>query len=277
VLDEKRQLAHHPLVTDTPRPQDDDTQPLAGKVALVTGGARRVGRAIASELAAAGAKVAIHYNTSKADATALVEELEAAGRTAQAFQADLGDGAECARLIDEVLAWDWRLDVLVNNAAVFKRLPFTGGDDATWESAWADAIDVNLLGPARLARRAAAPLATTRGVIVNILDIAALQAWPTYTHYGASKAGLAWLTRTLAVALAPEVRVVGVAPGIAEFPEALDAAARERLVDKVPLKRPGSGADIAQAVRYLVTADYVTGAVIAVDGGRLVATGDETA
>ncbi len=111
-------------------------------------------------------------------------------------------------------------------------------------------------------------------MIVNVLDIAAWQAWPNYAHHGAAKAALAWLTRTLAVALAPHVRSVGVAPGIVEWPDELDEAARARLVAKVPLGRPGSAEDIARAVAYLAEAPYVNGTVLVVDGGRLAMTGE---
>lgn len=238
---------------------------LEGKVALVTGGARRVGAAIARELGAAGAAVAVHYRSSRSDAEALARALG----EARTFAADLSDPIACARLIDEVVAWRGRLDVLVNNASVFAPLPFVGGDDDAWERAFRGSLDVNLLAPARLARRAASFLGRTEGVIVNLLDIAVAQSWPTYAHYGAAKAGLAWLTRTLAVALAPRVRSVGIAPGIASFPDDLDAAARARLVARVPLARPGTPEDVARAVRFAVESPYVTGTIIVVDGGRL--------
>jgi pteridine reductase len=216
---------------------DDSKKRLDGKVALVTGASRRVGRAIAIELGMQGAMVAVHHRDSAKDADAVVFDLGLEGAYARAFQADLGDGAECAKLVEAVLAWKGRLDVLVNNAAVFRKLPFLGGDDAAWESAWADAIDVNLLAPARLVRKAA-PRMSDGGVIVNLVDIAARQAWPSYAHYGASKAGLEWLTRTLGVMLAPRLRVCGVAPGIAEFPHDMPEQTRQALVDRVPMARP---------------------------------------
>jgi pteridine reductase len=251
----------------------DHSKPLEGKVALVTGASRRVGRAIAIELGTHGAMVAVHHRDSAKDADAVVFDLGIEGAYARAFQADLGDGAECAKLIEAVLGWKNRLDIVVNNASVFRKVPFLGGDDAAWESAWADALDVNVLAPARLARRAA-PRMSEGGVIVNIVDIAARQAWPSYAHYGASKAALEWLTRTLGVALAPRVRVCGVAPGIAEFPKDMPEEVRAELVARVPMKRPGSPEAIARAVSYLVGADYVTGSILTVDGGRVAATGE---
>ncbi|MBI4512133.1 MAG: SDR family oxidoreductase [Deltaproteobacteria bacterium] len=238
-------------------------------VALVTGAARRVGKAISCELAAHGMAVAVHFHASSAEADALVADLVRDGRVARAFQGDLARPADCDKLIDDVLAWQGRLDVLCNNASVFRKFPFTGGDDREWEDAWRDSLDVNLLAPARLVRRAAPALSREGGVVVNLLDIGAWQAWPGFAHYGVAKAGLAWLTKTLAVALAPHVRVVGVAPGIAEFPEDMNMATRARLVAAVPLARAGTPEDIAQAVRYLVGANYVNGTVLVVDGGRL--------
>jgi NAD(P)-dependent dehydrogenase (short-subunit alcohol dehydrogenase family) len=217
--------------------------------------------------------LAVHHRDSAKEADAVVFDLGIEGVYARAFQADLGDGAECAKLVEAVLGWKGRLDVVVNNAAVFRKVPFLGGDDAQWERAWADALDVNLLAPARLARQAA-PRMSDGGVFVNLVDIAARQAWPSYAHYGASKAGLEWLTRTLAVALAPKLRVCGVAPGIAEFPADMPEDVRARLVERVPLGRPGTPEAIARAVSYLVGADYVTGSILTVDGGRVAATGE---
>lgn len=240
---------------------------LGGKVALVTGAARRVGAAIATELATAGAKVAIHAFRSEAHA----RELAATLPEARVFVADLTDPQAGRRLVDEAIAWGGRLDVLVNNAAVLRRSPFLGGSDADWEAAWQEALATNLVAPARLARRAAPALRQSRGVVVNLLDVAIDQSWPSHAHYGAAKAGLAWLTRTLAVALAPEARSVGVAPGIAEFASEADAAERARLIAKVPLGRAGTPADVARAVRFLVGAEYVSGTVLVVDGGRLAA------
>jgi pteridine reductase len=270
VLDEEGHLAHHGLVSE----RYHFPEAPAGKVALVTGASRRVGRAIATELCASGFSVAVHHHASGDEARALCEELGQRGGAARAFAADLRDPAASGALIDDVLAWQGRLEVLVNNAAVFQRVPLLDGDDATWEQAWQEALSLNLLAPARLVRKAAPALRRAGGVVVSITDIAAEQAWPNYAHYGAAKAGLSWLVRAAAVALAPEARSVGVAPGIAEFPQDFGQDARQKLVGKVPLKRAGTPEDIARAVAYLVSATYVTGTVLVVDGGRLVASGE---
>jgi pteridine reductase len=236
---------------------------MEGRVVLVTGASRRVGAAIGRAASERGAAVVLHAHRNLSEA----RELAALLGNATAFQADLSDPAAGRKLVDDAVSWGGRLDVLVNNAAVFERLPFLEGDDETWERAWDNALALNLRAPARLARRAAPALRMTRGVIVNLVDIAVTQAWPSYAHYGAAKAGLAWLTKTLAVALAPDVRTVGIAPGIAAFPDDLDDDARKRLLGKVPLGRAGTPEDIAHAVFDLVSADYVNGAILPVDGG----------
>jgi pteridine reductase len=253
-----------------------ETMSLAGRVALVTGGARRVGRGIALALGAAGVDVVVHHRRSHADADAVVAELRALGRRAWALQGDLGDPGTPARLCAEALAAAGRLDILVNSAGPFTRVPFLDGDEAAWEAAWQESLALTVMAPARLARQAAAALSagSSPGVIVNILDIAAYQAWPSYLHHATAKAALAHMTRGLAAALAPGVRVVGVAPGIVDWPDELSDEARRKLVARVPLGRAGTPADVGQAVVSLCQADYVTGSVLVVDGGRLVAAGD---
>jgi pteridine reductase len=259
-------------------PNAQHTTSLAGRVALVTGAGRRVGKTIALELAARGAAIVVHYRSGAAEAAEVVRGIVASGGAAVALAADLADAAAGRRLVDEAIAWRGQLDVLVSSASPFTRLPFLGGDDAAWEAAWDDSLAVTLRAPARLARHAAAALARSAapggGVVVNLCDIAAWQAWPHYAHHGAAKAGLVWLTKTLAVALAPHVRCVGVAPGIVEWPDTLDDAVRQKLLAKVPLGHAGSGEDVAGAVAYLCEAKYVNGTVIVVDGGRLAQTGE---
>jgi pteridine reductase len=243
---------------------------LAGKVALVTGAGVRVGRAIAEELARAGARVAIHYARSArgARATAAAIEAEVPGSRPRLFAADLRADRSCETLIAEVGAWGRRLDILVCSAAGFERRPFEEIDRA----AFRDMVALNLEAPLRLAQAAAPFLRARRGVIVNILDVAAFHAWAGYAHYAASKAGLAMLTRVLALELAPRVRVCAVAPGTVEFPANYPRSARREVVARIPLGRVGRAADVARAVRYLASADYVTGSVLAVDGGRLAGT-----
>jgi pteridine reductase len=239
----------------------------AGKTVLVTGAARRVGRAIALAFADAGADVAVHHRASRADAEAVVAAIGSRGRRARAFAAELTDPRQAAALVADVVAELGGLDALVNSAASFVRAPFVGGADAEWERAWRVSVDTNLVAPARLARLAAPGLAARQGVIVNLLDIAAMTAWPAYAHHGAAKAGLEHLTRALAIALAPDVRVVGVSPGIAEFPHDMPEPERRRLIEKTALRRPGRPEDVAEAVLFLAGQRYTTGVVLPVDGG----------
>jgi pteridine reductase len=238
---------------------------LSGKVALVTGGGVRVGRAIVIALAGAGATVAVHYNRSRAPAIALVRRLQAARVRAHAFAADLAEDQAPAALFKQVKAWAGRLDILVNSAAGFERRAFATLDPASVRAMMA----LNFVAPFELSRQAHRELARRRGVIVNILDVAAFSAWSGYAHYCASKAALAMLTRCLAVELAPRVRVAGVAPGTVAFPDDYDATSRRRVLARIPLARIGHPEDIARAVLFLASNDYVTGSVIAVDGGRM--------
>jgi pteridine reductase len=241
---------------------------LSGRVALVTGAGVRVGRAIAEELSRAGATVAVHYARSDRGARAVVRAIEAKGGRARVFPADLRQPGIAAALVHDVIRWVGRLDVLVCSAAAFDRRPFEQID----ELAWRDMIALNLEAPFRLAQAAAPSLRKRRGVIINILDVAAFQAWKGYAHYAAAKAGLAMLTRVLALELAPTVRVCGVAPGTVAFPPQNPDADRKRVLARIPLGRVGKTSDVAQAVRFLCTASYVTGGVIAVDGGRMAGT-----
>ena len=238
---------------------------LTGRTVLVTGAGVRVGRAIALELGRAGARVADHFARSATGARATVRAIEAAGGAARAFAADLSMPANAATLVKDVVAWADRLDGLVCSAAGFDRRPFEQID----ERAWRDMLALNLESPFRLAQAAAPHLRRRGGVIVNILDVAAFQAWKGYAHYGTAKAGLAMLTRILALELAPRVRVGAVAPGTVAFPDDYPAAERARIVSRIPLGRVGTPADVARAVHFLFTADYVTGSVITVDGGRM--------
>lgn len=231
----------------------------------MTGGGRRVGAAIARALGAAGAQVAVHYNTSGEGAQAVCADIRARGGQAAAFGADLTRDDERRRLVLEAEAAVGPIRLLVNSAATFERVPFEATELALWERT----LTLALIGPAELVRLAL-PSLRAGGVVVNILDIAALSPWPGHAPYSAAKAGLAMLTQTLAVELAPAVRVVGVAPGTVLFPEDYTAAEREAVVSRVPLQRVGEPADIAQAVLGLVAADFVTGVILPVDGGRLV-------
>lgn len=241
---------------------------LAGKAVLVTGGARRVGAAICRRLHAAGANVVINHHHSVQDAQALLRELNALRTDSAALaRADLLTPGALPQLIKDVLAAFGRLDVLVNNASSFYATPVGGID----ERAWDDLIGTNLKAPLFLSQAAAPELRKTQGCIVNIIDIHAELPLKSHLVYNAAKGGLLALTRSLARELGPQVRVNGVSPGTIVWPE--DPAwqndiERQRIVNQTVLKRTGEPADIAMAVEFLALAPYVTGQVIAVDGGR---------
>jgi pteridine reductase len=235
----------------------------AGKVALVTGGARRVGRAFSLALAEAGCDVVVNYNGSAAEAGETTADIERLGRRAIAVQADISRADDIARLILQAERAFGRLDILVNNASLFERSPVA---DIT-EDDWDRVMGVNLRGPFFLSQ-AAAPLlrAGGSGLIVNIVDLSATQPWPSFAHHAVSKAGLLHLTRVLARALAPEIRVNSIAPGTVLPPEDVEGEdGSERRV----ISRAGDPDDVARALLYLIRSDFVTGENLLVDGGRM--------
>ncbi len=235
-----------------------------GRVALVTGGARRVGRALALALADRGARVAIHHHASEAAAAALVNDLRARGIDAAAFRADLRSPDAPEQLVRDVVAHFGALDILVNSAAVMVRTPF----DEITPAVWDDVFALNLRAPFFCARAAAHAMGERGGVIVNLADLAGLEAWPAYAPHGISKAGVIHMTSVLARILAPAVRVNAIAPGAVLLPEGWSKADASHLEQTTPLRRLGAPSDVAQALLYLVEADYVTGDTIVVDGGR---------
>jgi pteridine reductase len=240
---------------------------LAGKAALVTGGARRVGAVIARRLHAAGAAVLIHYRDSEADAARLASELNAARpKSAARVKAELLAPVAPRALIGAALDSFGRLDILVNNASTF----FPVAIGAMEASHWEELIGSNLRAPLFIAQQAAAELAKNEGSIVNIVDIHAERPLKGYALYSIAKAGLAAMTRSLALELAPRVRVNGVAPGAIAWPEdgQFPDEERARILATTPLARIGSPEDIARAVHFLACAPYVTGQILAVDGGR---------
>jgi pteridine reductase len=237
---------------------------LRGKVALVTGGGRRLGRALAEALGRAGAKVAVHYNSSDAGANDAVAAIRAAGTDAEVFQANLGDASAIAPLVDAVGTRFGGLDVLVNSAAVMERTPIGSVTAEQWDSMFA----LNLRAPFLLSQAAAPLLTASRGAIVNMADLAAFESWPAYVPHGISKAGIVQMTRALARVLAPAVRVNAIAPGAVLLPDDWDDSSGEHLEQTTPLRRLGSPADVVGAMLYLLGADYVTGETIIVDGGR---------
>jgi pteridine reductase len=240
---------------------------LEGKVALVTGGARRVGAAIVRRLHAAGANVVLHYRDSEADAAKLESELNAArARSASRVKAELLAPIAPRAVVGAAIDSFGRLDLLVNNASTF--FPVAVG--AMEASHWEELIGSNLRAPLFIAQEAAPELAKAEGAIVNIVDIHAERPLKGYSLYTIAKAGLAAMTRSLALELAPRVRVNGVAPGAIAWPEdgQFPDAERARIIATTPLARAGSPEDIARAVHFLACSPYVTGQILAVDGGR---------
>jgi NAD(P)-dependent dehydrogenase (short-subunit alcohol dehydrogenase family) len=238
-------------------------KPLNGQVALVTGAAKRVGRSIALRLAAEGADLVINYESSKPEAQQLVEEIKASGRRAIAVQGDVSQRSDVQKLFAATEAEFKRLDILVNNAGMF----FAADFEQLTEEQWDQILNTNLKSQF-LCCQTAAPIMKRqgRGRIINISSLGGLLPWPAYTHYCVSKAGSIMLTKCLARALGPEITVNSVAPGTIQFPgEKPD----EDYIRKVPLHRTGTGDEIAQAVLYFATADFVTGQILAVDGGRM--------
>ncbi len=242
--------------------------PLDGRVALVTGAGRRVGRAIALALAARGMRVVVHYNGSADGARETVTLIRDAGGIAAIVQADLTDVADATRLIDRTVETEGGLAALVNSAAVMVRTPVGETTPAQWD----DMFALNVRAPYFLAQRAADALRLARGAIVNIADLTAFETWPAYVPHGMTKAALVQMTRALAHALAPDIRVNAVAPGVVLLPDGWSEDDAERLRSTTPLQRLGTPEDVAGAVLYLLEADYVTGEVIRVDGGRHVRT-----
>ena len=242
---------------------------LSGQWALVTGAAKRIGATIATTLHEAGASVAIHYFTSAAPAEALAAELNARRKnSALALGADLRQTSALQGLVDRVVDHSGRLDILVNNASAFYPTPL----GSITEEDWHDLIDSNLKAPLFLCQSALPHLRAARGVIINIVDIHAQRPLRQHVVYGAAKAGLAMLTRSLAKDLGPDIRVNGVAPGAILWPDAgVPEKIQQSIIREISLRRAGEPQDIASAVLFLVRdAPYVTGQILAVDGGRSV-------
>ncbi len=240
---------------------------LTGKWALVTGAAKRIGARICERLHAAGCGVAIHYRGSSDDAEALSARLNAErSDSAITVQADLLDSASLDPMVSKLIEQTGRLDILVNNASSFYPTPI----GSITEEQWTDLMGTNLKAPLFLSQAAAPHLESARGCIVNIVDVHATRPLRNHTIYGPAKAGLAMLTRSLAKDLAPEIRVNGVSPGAVLWPEeGLSDKIKDVILKQVPLARPGDPDDIASCVYFLVAeAPYITGQIIAVDGGR---------
>jgi pteridine reductase len=244
------------------------SEALSGKVVLVTGGAKRVGAAIARRLHREGASLMLHYRGSEREAKALRTELNAARAESVALvQADLLDVQGLPEIVRNTVNRFERLDALINNASTFFPTPVGEMTPANWDTL----VGANLRAPLFLSQAAAPHLKKTGGSIVNITDIHAERPLKSYVIYSVAKTGLVGLTRSLARELAPEVRVNGVAPGAIVWPEdgSWDDITRQRIVSHTLMRRTGEPDDIARAVYYLIAeAPYVTGQIIAVDGGR---------
>ena len=237
--------------------------PLSGKTALVTGGARRIGRAIALALANAGADVAITYRTSRAESSQTLREIAASGSKAVALECDVRSEASARRAVAEAAAILGRLDLLVNNAAIFATAPLESLSLDEWNSAF----DTNTRGPFLMAREALPHLRATEGRIINIGSLGGIRAWATHAHYSSSKAALHTLTQAMAKAFAPQVTVNCVAPGFIDFDEESKSTA-QRFAARTPMRHNGTAEDVAQAVLFFAAGPrFVTGQILAVDGG----------
>jgi len=245
------------------------TDPISGpsqkdaRVALVTGAAKRLGKAIALRLATDGADLIIHYRESQKEAQETVAEVKKLGRRAFAVRADLTNDSEIKRLFAQTREHFGRLDILVNSAANFIETPFA----SITESDWDRALDSNLKAYFFCAQAAAPALKSSQGVIINFADIGGILGWPGFIPHSISKAGVLMLTRTLAKELAPEVRVNAIAPGTITMPGD-PPEWQEDFINRAPLRRTGSPADITDAVSFLVNAKFITGHTLIVDGGR---------
>lgn len=239
-------------------------RPLAGKVALVTGGARRIGRAIALELARAGAAVAFTYRHSRAEAFATEQDLLRLAGRAAGIQADLHHADQVRAAIAATQGTLGRLDIVVNNAGRYEEAAFEAITDAQWDEMMA----INLRAPFLVSREAAPVLrAAGGGRIINLASVGGVKAFPTHVHYCASKAGLAHLTRAMARALAPAIQVNAVAPGLILF-DPVPSAWEKSMAERTPMRRGGTPQEVAEAVLWFATCSpFITGQVLFVDGG----------
>jgi pteridine reductase len=237
---------------------------LQGRVALVTGGAKRLGRTVALRLAHEGADVAIHYGKSATEARELVGEIEKLGRQAAAFSAELTDVSAIQKIVADVASHFGRLDILINGAANFLSTKF----GETTEQSWDASLDTNLKAPFFCSQAAAPYLAECgRGVIINFADVGGLLGWQEFIPHSLSKAGIILMTRVLAKELGPVVRVNAIAPGTITMPGD-PPEWEEDFIRRAPLRRSGRPEEIADAVFYIVTAEFMTGHVLILDGGR---------
>jgi len=241
-----------------------DQNNLSGRVALVTGAAKRLGRAVAFRVAREGADVAVHYGKSAAGAAELVAEIEKLGRHAAPFSAELTSVPAIQKLVNDVVIHFGHLDILVNSAANF--LPTKFGE--TTEHTWNSSLDTNLKAPFFCSQSAAPHLARSgHGVIINFADIGGILGWRDFLPHSLSKSGIILMTRVLAKELAPAVRINAIAPGTITMPGDPPELQAD-FIRRAPLRRTGRPEDITDAVLYLLTAEFLTGQTLILDGGR---------
>ncbi len=238
---------------------------IQNKVALITGGAQRVGQAITLMLAKAGANVVINYNTSAIQAEATAETARALGVKVLAIQADLSQHERVKAMVAQMIAWFERIDILINNADRWEKSPFPGNDLGPWERVTTAGINghyyiTNAVAPLMLANGG--------GVIINMLDQSAWEAWPNFIAHAVAKSALLAMTRQFALELAPTIRVNAVVPGPILPPPGSTPDMLKRIATRALLNRWGTVEDVTQAVRFLIEADYITGETLFVDGGE---------
>lgn len=236
---------------------------LENKVALVTGAGKRIGRSVALRLASDGADVVVNYRNSAKDAAEVATQIRVMGRRSLAIQADVARRAEVTKMFATVEREFGRLDILVNNAAIFAPVKFEDLTDELWD----DMLNANLKSQF-LCCQAAAPM-LRRGGHGRIINFTSIGAWPSYTHYCVSKAGVIMLTKCLAKSLAPAVTVNAIAPGTISF-EGDAPELAESFIRQAPIRRTGTAKDIDDAVVFLAQSDFITGHVLVVDGGKSV-------
>ncbi len=242
---------------------------IQGKVALITGGAIRVGKVIALALADKRVNIAISYNTSKKEALATLKKIESFGVKAKAVQADISKSKDVKRLVQTVVKEFGTIDILVNNAAIFYKTPF----EKIQETDWDRHIDINLKGTFLCAHEVGKiMLKKKRGKIINIADWAGMRPYKNYIPYCVSKAGVICLTQALAKALAPNIQVNAIAPGSILLPENFSEKEKQKIIQGTPLKKIGSPEDIAKTILFLLEgSDFITGDTVLVDGGKFIA------
>jgi pteridine reductase len=234
------------------------------RTALVTGGARRIGRAISLGLAEAGFDVVVNHHASPGEAEEVVAQIRALGQRAEAVRADVSDSAQVAELARAVEDRFGRLDLLVNNASLFQPRRLLEVEEEEWDRVMA----VNLKAPFLVLKATAPLLDAAGGSVVNLVDLSALQPWTEYAHHAVSKAGLLHLTRVMARAMAPRVRVNAIAPGTVLPPEDAEEAARDRSREATAVGTLGTPEDVVHTLLFLYRSPFITGEVVVVDGGR---------